>query len=320
MTLDGLLGDTIKGLGPRFNLTGALPTTALFLFILALYWSGVPANAPNLARVLQNAEELGIKEALFLGITVLTFALIVQPLQLSLVRILEGYWGGSWLGGRLSQFGIGLQRRRRKRSSMAETPMTEDTEDVPGEEAARMRLAAWQLRQFYPAESRLLPTRLGNVLRAAEDNAGRRYGLDAVVVWPRLYPLLSDQVTASMADRRDQLDLAVRFCAVFMLAALISAIALLQYGWWLLVPTAALGLAWLSYRAAITAALAYGEGIEAAFDLHRFDLLKALHLPLPADRESEREANRELSDFLRQGVPVNFQYDHEPVKERVSEE
>jgi hypothetical protein len=33
------------------------------------------------------------------------------------------------------------------------------------------------------------PPGLGNVLAAMEDGAGRTYGLDAVIVWPRLYPL-----------------------------------------------------------------------------------------------------------------------------------
>ena len=40
--------------------------------------------------------------------------------------------------------------------------------------------------------------------------------------------------------------------------------------------------------------------MEAAFDLHRFDLLTALHLPLPADLTGEVATNQELSRFLRQ--------------------
>jgi hypothetical protein len=60
----------------------------------------------------------------------------------------------------------------------------------------------------------------------------------------------------------------------------------------------------------ISAAIAYGVTLDAAFDLHRFDLLEALHLPLPLDRKTERIFNKDLSDSLRQGVQVNFRYTH----------
>ena len=61
--------------------------------------------------------------------------------------------------------------------------------------------------------------------------------------------------------------------------------------------------------------------VEAAFDLHRFDLLTALHLPLPANLTGEVTANQELSQFLRQPAEylhaltqaqrgLNFTYSH----------
>ena len=159
--------------------------------------------------------------------------------------------------------------------------------------------AARKLRA-YPPEAAILPTMLGNVLRSAEGRAGSRYGLDAIVVWPRFYPLLSDKVTAVLDDLRDQLDLAARFCVVFGIATVISVVFLAAHGWWLTAAAVTLAGALLSYRAALAAAVAYGQALEAAFDLHRFDLLTALHLPLPADLTGEVTANQELSRFLRQ--------------------
>jgi hypothetical protein len=111
-------------------------------------------------------------------------------------------------------------------------------------------------------------------------------------------------------DLRDQLDLAARFCVVFLVGAGVSLGFLASYGWWLLVPAGALVLAWLSYRATVAAALAYGEGLQAAFVLHRFDLIGALHLPLPANLDAEKTENARLSAFLLRGEPVNFVYDH----------
>jgi len=66
-------------------------------------------------------------------------------------------------------------------------------------------------------------------------------------------------------------------------------------------------LAWLSYLGAIAAAIAYGESIQTAYDLYRFEVLKAFHLPLPANLKEERELNKRLSDFLRQDIDDKFQ-------------
>lgn len=44
--------------------------------------------------------------------------------------------------------------------------------------------------------------------------------------------------------------------------------------------------------------MGYGALMMVAFDLHRFDLLNALHLPLLADSDSEKTANQTLNAFL----------------------
>jgi hypothetical protein len=164
-----------------------------------------------------------------------------------------------------------------------------------------MVAAARRLERSFPAEDELMPTQLGNVLRAGENRAGGRYGLLTVVTWPRLYPLLPEKTAGIVDDQRDQLDLASRFCVVCLLGAAVSLGLLVTHGWWLLVPAAALALGWISYRAAIAAALQYAVGLETAYDLHRVELLRALHLRLPTDSTSERKTNEALSTFLLQG-------------------
>ena len=293
-----------RDLGTRFALVGLLPGAVLAFFVLALVWSGAPGDAPDLDRVLDKARELDAWAGglLFLGLFVL--ALVAQPFQLALVRVLEGYWP-VWLRG------PGIRRERRRYDALAAIT-AHRTEAPDAATIAVMADAASRLRHLFPADPAwLLPTRLGNALRAAETRAGESYGLDAVVAWPRLYPLLRDPVRALVDDQRDALDLAARFCAVFGAAAVLSLALLATHGWWLLVPAACLLLAWLSYRGAVAAAVAYGEGIHAGIDLHRFDLLAALHLPLPSTLEQERAINEQLSLFLRQNWPADFVYDHE---------
>jgi hypothetical protein len=118
--------------------------------------------------------------------------------------------------------------------------------------------------------------------------------------------VLDETVRALTDDRRDQLDLSARFCAVFALAAVVLLGLLLMHGWWLAVPAGCLVLAWLACRGTVTAALAYNEALRVAFDLHRFDLLTALHLPLPESREEEKAQNDDLSAFLLQGWEADF--------------
>jgi hypothetical protein len=65
----------------------------------------------------------------------------------------------------------------------------------------------------------LQPTKLGNVLAARQDSAGRPYGFDAVTAWPRLYPVLGEQCRTLVDDRRGTLDASVRPAATMTVTA-----------------------------------------------------------------------------------------------------
>jgi hypothetical protein len=60
----------------------------------------------------------------------------------------------------------------------------------------------------------------GEVGRAAEAQQGDRYGLDMVVIWPRLYPSTCDSLSEALTGLRDQLDAAARLCVVLLLTQL----------------------------------------------------------------------------------------------------
>jgi hypothetical protein len=152
-------------------------------------------------------------------------------------------------------------------------------------------------------------------LRSAEEKAGNKYGLDTVFFWPRLYPILPDGMKNIVDDKRNQLDLLIRFCSVFIIMTAVSVIAyfivvqnaavndfslailsnlntssnkvnlnliiytiaFVKYGMWLVIPLIAWILYLLSYKSLTTLAISYGKAIKVAFDLYRFDLVKALH-------------------------------------------
>lgn len=311
-----------KELGPRFRFVGLLPIACLGAITLALLWSGAPGRALDLSRLARRVDDVGAVEAMIWAAGLLVLALVVEPLQGSAVRLLSGRWGTSMVALAIAAPGRAWHRWRLDR-------LQQRSARVAGESSAsaamERRQAAAALMRYYPPAARVLPTLLGNILLAAEIRGGARYGLDTAVLWPRLYHVLPDRVVGTVNDLRNQFDLAARFCTAFITAAAVCTVILAPHGWWLSVPVLMLFLAALSYRSATAAAKAYTIGIETAFDLGRFALLRALHLPLPTDLLAEVRANQQLSVFLldgnqalfrlrETGSGINFVYEH-PVEE-----
>ena len=310
MRLDALIG-AAQGAGRRLVLGGVLPNALLLATLAALIRSGAPGRRPALSDVADQLRQAGVAQSLVVAAAATVVALLLTPLQLPLVRLLEGYWPDTRAISRLKRRRCKAYAAQRDHLRALTAPRSSPP---PAEERAVIDRAVWRLRHLYPEESgRVMPTRLGNILRAAEDQAGGRYGLDTVTFWPRLYPLLPDRLAALVDDARNQLDIAARFCAIGVLGALSTGILLVAHGgWWLLLPVALGTLSVIAHRSALNAALLYGQALQTAFDLHRFDLRRALHLPLPPDLPTERAWNSALSAFLAQGFDVAASYDHNP--------
>jgi hypothetical protein len=318
LSLDALANPPDVLVSPRFFRTAYLPTYAGALFLIVLIWAGAPRRRVHFDDAWATAKDLGVLEAVLIALAVVLVAVIVQPLQTLLARVLQGEFP-RWLGA--------AARRRRHvtlRTRMAGRVTTAITAAVaaagqPGEQRLvnEAGLASARLRARYPAEHAVRPTRLGNVLAATADTAGQEYGLDPIVVWPHLYPLLGETIRGVVDDLRDALDGAVRMCAVMALTT-VGAAGLLAWrsGWWTLLALVPMAIAVLSYAGAVRAAAAYGAGVRAGLDLHRFDLRTALHLPLPRNQTTERIANEELCDLLRQGVPLRTAYHHPPLPDQ----
>lgn len=306
MRLDAIARPLGGAFAARFFVVATVPTAAAALFLLVLVWAGAPGPV-RFSRAWETAAALGTGEALLLVLGITLAGMVTFPLQLPLLRLLEGYWPSrpQWLFGPIVRLGIAVQKWRCGR-----------VEDSAPSDQAALQVAGAALgrqRSRYPREALMRPTALGNALTATEQTAGRLYKLDPVVIWPRLEPLLSPAVRDACADRRLWLDAAARLATTAGLSAPIAMVLLWESGWsWRLLSLVPLLLSWLAYTAAVQAAVAFGECVTAAIDLHRFDLLKALHLPLPADRQVEREQNEKLCRLLRQGgtPPHELPYTH----------
>ena len=299
--MNGLGLPTAKDLGTRFSVVSFLPTLTTALIVLAVVWSGAPAYSLSYHRVMRSANGLNAGAWVALGLGLLVIVLVTHPLELRLVRLLEGYPRGALLQPLIRR----LHNRQVKRWQVLGRVANDD------ERSLDERLAAAETLRygFPPREDRVLPTRLGNVLRAAEDRAGEYYGWSTIAAWPRLYMLLPDRAASLVTDARNQLDMACRFTISFAVAGVIILALLVADGAWCLLVLLLGVMSWLSYRSAIEAARSYGAVIQAVFDLYRLELLRTMHLPLPRDAEDEHRISAAVSRWFSQGRPHQLRYD-----------
>lgn len=220
---------------------------------------------------------------------------IVQSQIRAITQLYEGYWSG--LARPLRSYGEARHRWR----------LTE---------IQAQRRVADNYAQYPLSRNQVMATRLGNVLRAAERYPYDRYGADAVLVWPRLYPLLPDSVITSIAQARESLEfllvlsaLATSFGAlsgVFLLAVTAPAWLFLLCFW------GAMVIAIAAYRSSLGAAQVYAEILRSAFDLYRLDVLTAMHLPTPVNAVAERQRWREVSRLILRNAPLPQPYPPPP--------
>jgi hypothetical protein len=173
-----------------------------------------------------------------------------------------------------------------------------------------------QLFYGYPSRpDRLMPTRLGNVLRAAEDYSKAAYGMDSVFWWPRLWPLLPEAVKKEVDGALTPVVAMLNFSSLVLIVAFWSLIYLGQERlWWqaIMVVVGGIILALISYRAAVAQAQDYGDRIRSAMDLYRFDLLKPLRQAMPENLGAEIKLWEQLMLWLYngdRGAVVGMKYD-----------
>ncbi|MCK9900142.1 hypothetical protein CC117_12555 [Parafrankia colletiae] len=231
-------------------------------------------------------------------LTVGASGVIVSQLATPALRLLEGYWPG-WTEPVRRRLIQRLVTRAARDSAAWQTvyahvhpPATPTSKEV----ADYTRLERRLRRCPSPATpGYFLPTAIGNILRAAERRPLNKYGLDTVVLWPRLWPALPDNARADIRAARMSLDSAtcvaiwgILFCvfAPFSILAVPLGIAVATVTIVFVVPA----------RAQV-----FGDLLEAAYDQHRTLLYTQLRWPLPANPHEEREHGQRLTTYLWRG-------------------
>ncbi|MFE2427454.1 hypothetical protein ACFXJ5_11975 [Streptomyces sp. NPDC059373] len=312
--------------GARFSLINVLPVSVLAAFVAALASSGAYSGGDVHmgALFLRLGDHPGWSAAGAFGL--LLAGVLLRPFQIALVQILEGYWSGRFAVELAADLAI---ERHRRRLNTAEVLSDSAPPPEPTVEFGELVTHARRKRRIekmnvrgertvlrYPApvfgteihggggsavigdDDRLMPTMLGNVLRDGEDASGRRYGLDLQWVAHRLYPQLSPKLDTAITQQLDLLDSIAALCVCFGLATAAGLPLLFRLDVWSLLPVATVLLVASAYRGALRVASAHAGLLATAFDLHRFDMLAALHVELPVTPEREYELNVQLSEFF----------------------
>lgn len=250
----------------------------------------------DLSTLVQRWEGLGTlgQVAVIVGalLLVVTSAAAMRRFEGPLLRLLEGYWPSwlDWLRDWLAD------RQRGHYFEMQDQWQALATKgiDALSTGARRQYLELDYRLRFYPTPEDLMPSALGNRLRAAETWPFLKYGLDAIVCWPRLWLALPEGVQQEIGEAREALNAAVRLMAWGALF-----IVWTVWAWWAAV--AGVATVWFGYRVAVNSAETYGSLVESAYDLYRWKLYEVLRWPPPQTPAEERTIGQAVTEYLWRG-------------------
>jgi hypothetical protein len=285
---------------------GTLFPVVLFLVVLVLVVFPVTPYGHQYSVILADPQSWKGIDAVVATLVILLSTVLLYQLNNPLIRLYEGYpWRNSWVGMFLSRRQIrhwkhaGKMRdrifnlRQGKRLEQIQGALHEDL-------STRRTDLTRELINTYPHEERLiLPTRLGNVIRAFEIYTNRQYSADAIVLWPRLQGVLDANYAQAVDAVKSGFDFMLNTSFLSGVLALLLAVAGLywrhprHYGWaqaWEVWAAVFVVLSWMAYEGAINRAAEWGISVKAAFDLYRLTLLSRLgYENKPADLNEERK-------------------------------
>ena len=327
--------DTIlERLGTSFLLSGYLPS-ALFLGALALF---VLADAPYPLVVLPvdsaGQQATGtvssllntLADAVSALLLPILLGVLLMALNTLIIRLFEGAYAWEQL---LLWFSIRRNRKRVRRlygelvelkvkytGYLADTldPRLSAGDNTPSAIAAATfphliqkahhRLEQESPRQTLPRrEASVKPTALGNAFAVLEEYPYERYGMDAMIYWPRLRPLVEAEYGAQLANYKMLLDMLLNVAFLAVLFGVICLVLAISYWAWLpgLVAFVAWSIAYASYQGGVQIVYGIKETISLSFDFYRHRLLKEFDLPVPVDLQHEQALWLQLGQFLRRG-------------------
>jgi hypothetical protein len=274
------------------DLSGRVDSTFLTAFLVpalvAIFGGGAiilvhvgPGPAIQSVQALDTMEQ-GILVLIVL-IATLLLAFLLKAVSLAVFGLFAGDSLPAWLAAPLTRSQVAA--RQRSISILEE-------EQSGGARASLARRKAMSHITFYPdAESDVGPTRLGNVLAAADDHPRIAYNMTGQLWLPRLMPLLPegfrDTLVAGLSPALGFLNLALVCLALGGSGAMVFGLLDDRFALAAAVLIAGVLLARWCYLGAVNQATQGAALVRVAFDLYRFTILDQIGHASPQTRGDE---------------------------------
>jgi hypothetical protein len=244
-------------------------------------------------------------------------SILLMAFSRPIIRLLEGY-------GNLNPFCILSSWQENKFKAQAEPQLNKlarvldaRRRGVPETEEFEEHSVWRATRDFPEALDLVLPTRLGNVMRAYERYSDVVYEIEAIVLWPRLFMIIPEEARDRIRESEGLFHFSINMlltsivtlvtCGAMIISELYNGglSGLANIISWSLILVVVFGsfFAWFSWWTLPEAAIQRGEQVKSTFDLYRGALADALGLELPATEAEERRMWRLVSRRMLLRVP-----------------
>jgi hypothetical protein len=188
--------------------------------------------------------------------------------------------------------------------------MIQSTGDMAAKE--HMRLHNELTSRF--GDQQIAPTTMGNIANTIQSYAVRRYNCNLELFWSELQRVVQKDANAYIAlqESKAQLDFLISCCWLTLLWSFIWTVVLGVWGysvfWFWMIAVLGPTAAYFWYRAGTEHYRSFADVLTTSLDLFRLELLEALHIPIPADVEDERNTWDTLHRLTSYGEDVNLRY------------
>lgn len=283
-----MFGELPKVFDTKFLIGFFLPCSAFFAITLFI------ATGYELISTPTNV----VKDNILVGTTILGFVIWLASVMLlatnrSIYMFLEGY--GEYNPLKLlvkmekKRFDI-LSRRYfdlSKKIDALRSAGVEVSAEMLGE---RQGLRLTLVEEFPDKREWVLPTRLGNCIRAFEIYSRDMYGIDDIAGWSRLLAVIPKDYMVLVDDAKAQTDFWINlsFVSLILVIEYLGTSLCCQELRMVWLPPVLLYASFFFLKRGRLAAIEWGDTVKAAYDVFLPDLLKKLQFPMPSSLEEER--------------------------------
>lgn len=224
----------------------------------------------------------------FLALASALGGVLLMALNREVIRLMEGYpyrFLNRWQVKRYRRLAGLADEIRAERKDLEK-----QNKELPPERRAELEKAVAKLATYFPAEEKwVLPTGLGNTIRAFEVYPRVMYGLDAIEGWGRLLGVIPTDYRVQIDAAKTQMDFWVNLWLLALLF-LPEYATFAIYGEDLRVPWAPLAAVVVAFFAASrakSAAVQWGDLVKSSFDLFLPELWTKLGFAPTEDTDKE---------------------------------